>query len=115
MSEQLPGIGKIHAAVAAIMAEVGGVAKTRTNEQQRYKFRGIADITKACQPLMAKHLVHVTPHAVLHEETSERATKSGGTMMHTRQRIEFRFYHADGSYFPCVTTGEAMDTGDKSS
>lgn len=115
MTDQLPGIGQIHKAIAEIMGEVGGVAKTRKNEQQGYKFRGIADITKACQPLLSKHGVHVTPHAVLHEEVSERHTKSGSTMLHIRQRIEFRFYHSDGSFFQCVTTGEAMDTGDKSS
>lgn len=113
--QRLPGIGSIHEAIAAIMAEVGGVGKTRKNEQQGYKFRGIADIKLACQPLMAKHGVHLSPHAVLHEETAERTTKSGATMMHIRQRVEFRFYHADGSYFPCITTGEAMDSGDKAS
>lgn len=114
-TEQLPGIGKIHSAIAEIMSEVGGVAKTRKNESQNYKFRGIADITKACQPVMSKHGVHVTPHAVLQETVTERQTAKGGAMLHIRQQIEFRFYHADGSYFPCVTTGEAMDSGDKTS
>lgn len=115
MTTQLDGIGKIHEAITAIMAEVGSVGKTRENKSQGYKFRGIADVTLACQPIMAKHGVHVTPHAVLHEEVSERKTAKGSEMLHVRQRIEFRFYHADGSYFPCVTTGEAMDTGDKTS
>lgn len=108
-----PAGPKIHAAIAAIMSEVGGVGKTRRNEQQKYNFRGIADIYLACQPLMAKHGVHLTPHAVLDETTMERKTASGGLMLHRCQRIEFRFYHSDGSYFSCVTTGEAMDTGDK--
>lgn len=112
---RLPGVGRIHGAIADIMSEVGGVGKTRKNEQQGYKFRGIADIKLACQPILAKYGVHLTPHAVLHEETAERTTKSGSVMMHIRQRIEFRFYHEDGSYFPCVTTGEAMDSGDKAS
>jgi hypothetical protein len=115
MTETLPGIGKIHSAIAAIMGEVGGVGKTRENKQQGYRFRGIADIKLACQSLLAKHQVHLTPHSVLHEEVTERQTKAGAAMIHIRQRIEFRFYHADGSYFPCVTTGEAMDTGDKAS
>jgi hypothetical protein len=34
-------------------------------------------------------------------------------MLHVIQRIEFRFYHRDGSFVSCVTTGEAMDSGDK--
>jgi hypothetical protein len=107
--------GEIHKAIAAIMGDVGGVAKGRQNTQQNYKFRGIADIYKACQPLMAKNGVHLAAHAILDEQIAERETKSGGAMIHIRQRIEFRFYHSDGSWFPCVTTGEAMDTGDKAS
>jgi hypothetical protein len=107
--------GKIHEAIAAIMDEVGGVGKTRTNPQQGYKYRGIADVTLACQPIMAKHKVHATPHAILNECADYIDTKSGSKMLHVRQTIEYRFYHADGSFFPCVVTGEAMDSGDKTS
>jgi hypothetical protein len=107
--------GKVHEAIAAVMGEVGGVAKGRKNLQQGYAFRGIADITKACQPLMAKHGLHVVPHEVLDEVVAERTTQKGGAIYHARQRIVFRFYHRDGSWVQCVTTGEAMDTGDKTS
>jgi hypothetical protein len=107
--------GKIHEAIAAIMEEVGGVAKSRTNPQQGYKYRGIADVTLACQPIMAKHKVHLSPHAILNEVADYMDTKSGGKMLHVRQTIEYRFYHADGSFVPCVVTGEAMDSGDKTS
>lgn len=105
--------GKVHAAMAAVMAEIGGVAKGRTNTQQNYKFRGIADITKAAQPLMAQHGLHVVPFRVVKESKRMRETAKGGTMLHVIQRIEFRFYHQDGSYVSCETTGEAMDSGDK--
>jgi hypothetical protein len=107
--------GQIHSAIAAIMKEVGGIGKTRANTQQNYKFRGIADVTLACQPLMAKHGVHVAPYRVVADTLYERTTKSGGFNAHVRQRIEFRFYHSDGSFVSCETTGEAMDTGDKAS
>jgi hypothetical protein len=107
--------GRIHEAIAAIMEEVGGVGKTRINQQQGYKYRGFADVALACQPLMAKHKVHVTPHQIIEETSDYIDTKSGGKMLHVRQKIEFRFYHADGSFFPCVVTGEAMDSGDKTS
>lgn len=107
--------GKIHEAISAIMAEVGGIAKTRKNQQQGYAYRGIADVTLACQPIMAKHGVHITPHTVIESIAEYIDTKSGGKMMHMRQTIEYRFYHADGSWFPCVVTGEAMDSGDKTS
>lgn len=110
-----PPRGEIHKAMAAIMAEVGGVAKGRTNQQQGYKFRGIADLYLACQPVMAKHGVHVAAHRVLTDEFKECTTAKGGVIYRVRQRIEWRFYHADGSYVAMETTGEAMDTGDKAS
>lgn len=112
---EYPANGKVYAAMAAIMAEIGGVAKTRKNQQQGYAFRGIADITLAAQPLMAKHGVVLVPHEVLTDDVKERETKSGGVMHHIRQRIVWRFYASDGSYVQAVTTGEAMDTGDKTS
>lgn len=108
-------MGRIHEAISNIMDEVGGVGKTRTNPQQNYKYRGIADVTLACQPVMAKHKVHATPHAILNECADYIETKNGGKMLHVRQTIEYRFYHADGSFVPCVVTGEAMDSGDKTS
>ncbi len=107
--------GRIHEAISAIMDEVGGVGKTRTNPQQGYKYRGVADVTLACQPVMARHKVHVSPHSILSEAADYIETKNGGKMLHVRQTIEYRFYHADGSWVPCVVTGEAMDSGDKTS
>lgn len=110
-----PPKGQIHEALVKIMGEIGGVAKGRRNISQNYSFRGIADIYLAAQPLLAKHGVHLTPHAVLSETVVDRETSKGGLSVHIRQRIEFRFYHQDGSFVSCVTTGEAMDTGDKAS
>lgn len=110
-----PVEGKIHEAIAAIMLEIGGVQKTRTNPSQNYKFKGIADIYLAAQPVMAKHKVHMVPHRILADECKAFTTSKGNSMLHVRTRIEFRFYHQDGSWFQCVTTGEAMDSSDKSS
>jgi hypothetical protein len=107
--------GKIHSAITAIMAEVGGVEKGRKNVQQGYLFRGIADLYLACQPVMAKHGVHISPHHVISEDVRERQSKNGGLLLHVRQRIEFRLYASDGSWVSCETTGEAMDSGDKAS
>lgn len=116
MSEELPRKnGRIHGAIAAIMKEVGGVGKNRQNSQQNYKFRGIADMYLACQPLMAKHGVHLAPHRVVSDTAEVRETAKGGKMLHVRQVIQFRFYHEDGSFVACTTTGEAMDSGDKAS
>jgi hypothetical protein len=108
--------GQIHAAIIAIMAEGPTVAKNRTNTQQNYQFRGIDDVYETLQPLLAKHQVHVIPYRVVEDSMYERQSSKGGTIIHVRQRIEFRFYASDGSFVACETTGEAMDFGgDKSS
>jgi hypothetical protein len=107
--------GKIHAAMAAVMLEVGGVAKGRRNEQQNYKFRGIADIYLACQPVMAKHGVHCVLHEIQSETYVERQTNAGKLMPHTRLHCIYRFYAEDGSWVQQAAMGEAMDTGDKAS
>lgn len=106
---------KIHAAMAAVMKAIEPVAKGRKNPQQGYNFRGIADITKACQRLMAENGIHVVPWRVIRERRCVRQTSKGGDMHHVVQRIEWRFYADDGSHVSCVTTGEAMDMGDKAS
>ena len=103
----------IHAAIAACMLDIGGVAKQRRNQQQGYNFRGIADVYLACQPVMANHGLHILPYRVISEESTEGQTKSGGVMYRRCQRIEFRLYAQDGSFVQLETTGEAMDTGDK--
>lgn len=110
-SEGTPG--GIHAAIVKIMTEVGAVKKDRVNTNQKYKFRGIADLYKACQPVMAANGVHVVPHQILDQQIKERASAGGGLLTHIWQRILFRFYHTDGSWVPCETVGEAMDSGDK--
>lgn len=111
--EVAPSVGKIHEAMAAIMGEVGGVGKTRKNEQQNYKYRGVADITLACQPVMARHGVTLVPHQVKTDSFEQFTTAKGSVMFQVRQTIRWRFYHADGSFCPAETTGEGMDSGDK--
>jgi hypothetical protein len=106
--------GGIHKAIVAVMGEIGGIGKGRKSGQG-YSFRGIADASLAAQPLMAKHGRFVTPHRVVMNELHDRETKHGGYQAHVRMSVEFRFYHLDGSYVSCTTTGEAMDTGDKAS
>lgn len=110
MSEQA---GKIHAAMGAILAEFGGIAKGRTNAQQGYKFRGIADLALKAQPLMAKHGVYCIPRQMVTETCAEKQTKNGGTMQHVRVKVAWRFYHEDGSFVDTETLGEGMDSGDK--
>ena len=113
METQQQQSGKIHAAICKIMAEVGGVAKTRSNEQQHYRFRGIADVYLACQPVMAANGVHVVPVEIVSQEMREGTSKNGGVTYHVFQRTRFHAYADDGSFVQIEAIGEAIDSGDK--
>jgi hypothetical protein len=103
----------IYTALAAITAEVGGIAKERENKQQGYKFRGIDDVYDALHGLFAKHGVTSVPE-VLDIQREERPSKSGGVLIVTVAKIRYTFYARDGSFVHAVTIGEGMDSGDKS-
>jgi len=107
-------MSKIHELIPVIMGEVGAIAKGRKNAQQGYAFRGIDDAYAAFQPLFAKHGVFVMP-TVLKCTREERQTKSGGALIYTCLEVKHVFYAADGTSLECLTIGEAMDSGDKSS
>jgi hypothetical protein len=96
------------------MGEVGAIEKSRQNQQQGYKFRGIDDVYSAFQHLLAKNGVFVLP-TVLDAKREERATKNGGVLIYTTLTVKHAFVADDGSSVECVTVGEAMDSGDKSS
>ena len=51
---------------------------------------------------------------VLTSAREERNTKTGGTLIYTVLTVRFTFFAEDGSSFPVVMIGEAMDSGDKS-
>lgn len=105
---------KIHAAMLAVLAEVGAIGKNRTNSTQNYKFRGIDDVLAHLQPLMAKHGVLCTPR-VLEREREVLQTRNGGSMVSVRLLVEHTFRAADDSTVVATTLGEAMDSGDKAS
>lgn len=103
----------IHAAIIDIMREVEAIGKTRSNDSQKYKFRGIDDVYNALNPLLSKHGVFTVPK-VIEERREERQSKGGGTLIWTILKIEYTFFAADGSSVTAVITGEGMDSGDKS-
>lgn len=107
--------GKIFELIPKIMSEVGAIEKTRTNTQgSGYKFRGIDDVYAALQPLLHKHGVFFVPN-VLKTTREERQSKAGGNLIYTVLEVKYAFFADDGSTFESVVTGEAMDSGDKSS
>ena len=105
--------GKIYAAISAIMAEIGAIAKDRKNVQQGYAYRGIEDFYNAIHPLMSKYHVFSVPK-VLSKEREERTTKAGAALIYTMLTVEYTFFAEDGSSITTVVTGEGMDSGDKS-
>lgn len=104
---------KIYAAISGIMNEIEAITKSKKNAQQGYSFRGIDDMYNAIQPLFKKHQVFITSN-VLESKREERQTKSGGALIYTIAKCQFKFFTTDGSFVESVLDGEAMDSGDKS-
>lgn len=105
----------VYARIAAVSAEIAktGISKDRTNETQRYKFRGIDDVYNALAPLMAKHGLVVIPR-ILTRSVVERTTQKGGVLFYVTVEAEFDFVSAaDGSKATARSFGEAMDSADK--
>jgi hypothetical protein len=108
-------VPKVYAAIASVQADlaVGGISKSRKNQQQGYQFRGIDDVYNALAGVLAKHRLCILPR-VLARTLTERETKSGGTLFSVTVEAEFDFVSAeDGSKHTIKTFGEAMDSGDK--
>jgi hypothetical protein len=113
MSESIP---KVYSAIHAVMAALGsvGINKDRTNEQQRFKFRGVDDVYAALNPLLVKHNLLMLPRVVA-RDSIERKSKSGSPLFASVVTIEFDFVSVDdGSKHTISGYGEGMDSADKS-
>ncbi len=55
---------QIYELIPKVMRDIGGVAKTRKNEQQKYSFRGIEDFYQAAHPAMITHGVFCAPEVL---------------------------------------------------
>lgn len=106
--------GAIYKAIPAIMAEIGAISKDRTNEAQRYKFRGIDDVYNCIHPLLIKHKVFTVPE-IIDEKDNEVETAKGTRLFYSRLKIKYTFFAEDGSSITAVVRGEGMDSGDKAS
>lgn len=106
--------GLIYQKIPAIMREVGAVGKNKKNQGQGYNFRGIDDMYNALHEHLSNAGVFATPR-VIKREREERTTGKGGLLIYTILDVEHIFYAEDGSNISVITTGEAMDSGDKSS
>lgn len=103
-----------------VMADIGAIDKTRTNQHQKYLFRGIDDVLNAVSPVCAKRSVRVevTIHDYQSEKTTWIETYQTGDREKFRMRVTLKmrlaFTAPDGSQHIAEAIGEAMDTnGDK--
>ena len=110
MSEAKP---LIYSKICEVMSAVGAIGKNKKNTGQGYKFRGIDDMFNALHEHFVNAGIFAVPR-VLNMTREERQTPKGGTLLYTILEVEYSIYAADGSSVVCVTTGEAMDSGDKS-
>ncbi len=106
---------KVYQAINAVQRELAadGISKSRNNQQQGYKFRGIDDVYNAVSPLLGKHSLCILPR-MLSRHCDERTNAKGTALFYVTVEAEFDVVAAeDGSKHTIRTFGEAMDSGDK--
>lgn len=102
---------KIAAVTSAMASE--GIGKSRKNEQQGYKFRGIDDVYNALSRQLAVNGLCILPRMIERGQV-ERQSAKGGVLFYVTVTAEFDVVAAeDGSKHIIRTYGEAMDSGDK--
>ena len=102
-----------HAAISAVMDDVGAVSKNDKNQFDGYKFRGIDAVMNALSPAMIKNHVFVTPE-VLESSREDRMSRKQEPLIYSVVKVKYTFYTDDGSNVTAVVIGEAMDRSDKS-
>ncbi len=107
---------QIYTLIPKVMKDIGGVAKTRKNQQQNYAFRGIDDFYDASHPAMIAHGVFCAPQVKTRlEETFTRVNDTGKETQwfHVALEVDHVFYAPDGSSVHVITWGEGLDNSDK--
>lgn len=102
----------IYGRMAAVLADVGAIEKTRKNQAQGFQFRGIDDAMNELHGTFAKHSLFLT-HEILEHSMTERETRNGGKSFHHIAKVRFTFWAPDGSNVQATGVGEAADSGDK--
>lgn len=99
-------------ALAAVMSDVGAVAKNDRNQAQNFSFRGIDSVVNAVGPVLRKHGVVMLPTAGT-PTVDQYQTRNGAQMTHVLLPVTFTFYGPAGDSVSCSVIGEAADAGDK--
>ena len=106
---------KVYEAINKVAAQMArdGIAKSRNNTQQGFKFRGIDETLNTLAPVLSEHGLLMLPRMV-NRSITERESRNGGVLFSVTVEAEFDFVSAeDGSKHTVRTFGEAMDSGDK--
>jgi hypothetical protein len=99
VQREIPPAKTLLAAISAIMAEVGTVAKRGKNAFHNYEYATASDILHQVQPLMAKHGL-----VIFQTEKSHEVIQEGTAMAFT---YEFTLAHSSGE----VWTEKPLQTG----
>jgi hypothetical protein len=106
-------------ALAAVQAEIGGIAKRTSAERGRssgdagvsYAYRGIDEIAAAAQPLLGKHGIVIVPSVVSRDTTEIVVNNKPWT--DTIVLVEWGIYGPNGSSITARTEGWGRDNSDK--
>lgn len=103
-------------AINAVSAELAkeGISKSRNNQQQGYKFRGIDEVLNALSMILADQGLVIIPHVETREVT-ERLSVKGNPLFYVVIRAHYTFISAEDGSRETVGPfdGEAMDSADK--
>ena len=102
----------IYESISKALTDVGAIGKTKWNDQQKFKFRGIDDVMNSLHPVLEKNKIFVVPE-VLEQIREDRVSGKGNPLIYSICKIKYTFYAEDGSSITAVVIGEGMDSGDK--
>lgn len=99
-------------ALSLVMADIGAVAKSGVNQQQKFYFRGVDAVVNAASPAFRRRGVVVIPTLLEKSRTSSQ-TKSGSTLNVVEVTVKYTFHGPAGDSVCAVVAAEAFDSGDK--
>jgi hypothetical protein len=103
---------KIYPAMVAIMSSITALEKSRQNQAQGYRFRGIDDVYNMLHEIMADNGVFCLPNVVA-DRHEERTNQKGTVLIYRIVTMRYTFMASDGSSVEATAIGEGMDSGDK--
>ena len=99
-------------ALSLVMADIGAVAKSGVNQQQKFYLRGVDAVVNAASPAFRRRGVVVIPTLLEKSRTSSQ-TKSGSTLNVVEVTVKYTFHGPAGDSVCAVVAAEAFDSGDK--